>query len=47
MKNNSNELLISMMIIMMIMIMSWYDGEWEWERLLAEWGKFGHPCLRG
>ena len=23
------------------------DGEWEWERLLAEWGKSGHPRLRG
>ena len=22
-------------------------GEWEWERLLAEWGKSGHPRLRG
>ena len=23
------------------------DGEWEWEKLLAEWGKSGHPRLRG
>ena len=23
------------------------DGEWEWERFLAEWGKSGHPRLRG
>ena len=23
------------------------DGEWELERLLLEWGKSGHPCLRG
>ena len=23
------------------------DGEWEWERLLPEWGKSGHPRLRG
>ena len=23
------------------------DGEWKWERLLAEWGKSGHPRLRG
>ena len=22
------------------------DGEWEWERLLAEWVKSGHPRLR-
>ena len=22
------------------------DGEWEWEKLLAEWGKSGHPRLR-
>ena len=21
------------------------DGEWEWERLLAEWGKSGQPRL--
>ena len=20
------------------------DGEWEVERLLLEWGKYGHPC---
>ena len=24
-----------------------WDGEWEWERLLPEWGKSGHPHLRG
>ena len=23
------------------------DGEWELERLLPEWGKFGHPHLQG
>ena len=23
------------------------DGEWELERLLLEWGKSGHPSLRG
>ena len=23
------------------------EGEWEMERLLLEWGKCGHPHLRG
>ena len=23
------------------------DGEWKWERLLAEWGKSGHPSFTG